>query len=192
MKYFEKFPTIQYPYYGKLVDNPNTTLVEFVQTIDMHVRFKLRSAYTSRGGVFYTHRLEEGDTPDKLAHFYYGDSYYDWVVMLSNEYFDYIHDFPLSEKALHEYVQEKYNVTFEESMINTHHYEDSNGFIIDLDTYTIIPEPKRIVTLYDHEYEKNESKREIKLLSKEYLYAIDRELDGQLTNIKNAREANNG
>ena len=72
MKYFEKFPTIQYPYYGKLVDNPNTTLVEFVQTIDMHVRFKLRSAYTGRGGVFYTHRLEEGDTPDKLAHFYYG------------------------------------------------------------------------------------------------------------------------
>ncbi len=188
MKYFEKFPTIKYPYYGKLVDNPNSTLVEFVETIDIHVRFKIRSAYANSGGVYYTHTLEEWDTPDKLAHFYYGDSYYDWLVMLSNVFFDSIHDFPLSENALNEYIQEKYNVTFEQSLMNTHHYEDSNGFVIDYDTYLITPEPKRIVTVYEHEYQENEKKREIKLLSKEYLHSMDKELDNMLTNIRNARE----
>ena len=72
--------------------------------------------------------------------------------------------------------------------MNTHHYEDSNGFVIDYDTYLITPEPKRIVTVYEHEYQENEKKREIKLLSKEYLHSMDKELDNMLTNIRNARE----
>lgn len=192
MKYFEKFPTIPYPYYGKLVTNPNSTLVEFIETIDLHVRFRIKNTYSRYVNAFYTHTLLENDTPDKIAHFYYGDSYYDWLVMLSNQFFDNIHDFPLSESALNDYIQEKYNVTFEESLMNTHHYEDGNGFVIDYDTYFITPEPKKVVSIYDHEYIENEKKRTIKLLSKAYLYQMDRDLDGMLSNIRNARELYNG
>lgn len=187
MKYFEKFPLMDYPYKGKLVSS-NDDIISFLTTIDLNVRFSIIDSIYNNKSSFYTYSWEDGDTPDKIAYHYYGDHYFDWIVMISAQAFDWLHDFPMSEIMLEEYIVEKYNIDFMESFSTIHHYEDGDGYVIDLTQYMIEPEPKKIVYIYDYEYEQNELKREIKLISKELLSSIDSELNKKLTDIRNLRE----
>lgn len=187
MKYFEKFPLINYPYKGKLVNSENAIL-DFLTTIDLNVRFSIiDSVYNSRS-AFYTYSWQDGDTPDIIAYHYYGDHYYDWVVMISAQAFDWLYDFPMNDDLLEDFIVEKYNIDFLESFSTIHHYEDKDGFVIDYTQYVIEPEPKKIVYIFDYEKAQNELKREIKLISKELLSRIDDELNKKLTDIRNLRE----
>ena len=191
MKYFENFPTIEYPIkYNSGYDVPfKKALIEFAHTIDMNIRFTITNSIKTNHLSSYNYVWKDGDRPDILALNYYGDFYYDWLVLLSADIFDWIHELPLSNSVLIKYVEDKYNMTFEESLVEIHHYEDKDGFIIDLDSYILEPEPKRIVSIYDYENEQNELRRNIKLISKSYLSQLDTQFQEKLREIKLKRRA---
>ena len=79
---------------------------------------------------------------------------------------------------------------FEESLVSIHHYEDSEGYIIDEDTWNNIPEPKYAISVYDFEHEQNELKRNIKLISKQYVEQIENEFDNIIKTINDNIEIN--
>ena len=194
--YFKILPNINYlkytnnPYQGELVTIKNLfTRIVFS---------KFASKFVT---IFDTYIIKDGDRPDILAYELYGNSYYDWVVILCNDRLTNFYDqWPKQSTALEQYVFQKYGV----NAYSINHYEtlqitDSNGNVVlpsglKVDstfsfTYTdnnqtvtksgsqvLIP-----VTNYDYEYNENEKKRYIQILKPQYLTLFENEIRSKLS-----------
>ena len=58
--------------------------------------------------VFYKYNIQEGDTPETVAHKYYGDPYKYWIVMYSNQLMDPLWDWPMNYQTFTDYLNAKY------------------------------------------------------------------------------------
>ena len=87
------------------------------------------------------------------------------------------------------YWQEKYNVDDVYTLGNdVHHYETGSGHVIDSLTYSTLVDPdKRAVSVYDYEESINESKRNIKLISKAFLPKVLAQFETSMNEIKSIR-----
>jgi hypothetical protein len=118
--YFEKFPQTVY----SLTDN-NT--VDSVLNITTRVNFN--KALKDNVAAYYEYSIEEGDTPEIVAHKVYGSASKHWVVLMFNDIVDPQYDWPLSYATLNEYIRNKYadNATapdtgLEWAKLNRHSY----------------------------------------------------------------------
>jgi hypothetical protein len=69
--------------------------------------------------VYYKYDVQDGDTPEIVAHKYYDDPYRYWIVLFANKMLDPQWDWPLNSLQFNEYVNDKYGNT----LSNLHHYE---------------------------------------------------------------------
>lgn len=151
--------------------------------------------------IYYNYDIQDGDTPEIIAHKYYGDPYRYWILLLANEILDPQWEWPMSGKVFGDYISAKYGV----NQSSIHHYEKivtqfdsgtntttTNTIIIDEDTYTTTLETtktflvptgevtvaitKSPVTNYDYESNENEKKRSIKILNSNYVNQFETEL----------------
>ncbi len=187
MKYFESLPTIKYPYYGKLVGQSDDDIT-LVNTVDIMVRFRIREVIANNPLAYYVYNWKDGDRADKIAALYYDDPDLAWLVMMSASAFDWLYEFPMSQKQFMEYIESRYgSLSIAESTVR--HYEDGDGHVIDIETYTSLVDPdKRIVSVLSFEEDINESKRKVKLLSKEFLPSVVREFNDMVKGIKESRD----
>ncbi len=187
MKYFESLPSIQYPYYGKLVGKSEDSLT-LVDTVDIMVRFRIRQEVANNPLSYYVYQWKNGDRPDKIAALYYDDPDLAWLVMMSAAAFDWLYEFPMSQRQFMDYIESRYG-SMSNADSTVHHYEDGDGHVIDLETYTTLIDPnKRAVSVLSFEEEVNESKRKVKLLSKEFLPVVVREFNDMVKGIKESRD----
>lgn len=157
--YFKEFPRIIYEYGFDSKGNPlNTVVADITQNV------RLKKEILANITLFDEYDMKEGETPEIVAEKFYGDPNYHWVVMLSNERFDYVNDFPLTHKTLLKYVEDKYGAGNEYA---THHYENQKGFVVDSDYPSAYP-----VSNLEYEERINESKRRIKIISSDLLSRI--------------------
>lgn len=150
--YFDKFQTMLYEF----IINGKREL-RSVKDITTNVRF--RKQLLSQITLYDEYDIKDGETPDILAAKLYGSSEYHWVIMLANERFNYLEDFPLDNYAFELYVQDKYG----SNLYDTHHFEDDNGITVN----SGYP-----VSNYEYETRLNESKRRIKIISSAMLSTI--------------------
>lgn len=193
MKYFNTLPkTITTNYNGGIIILTN--LLARANIVPENLKSPL---------LYYTYDIQEGDTPEIVAHKYYGDSYRYWIVLFSNQIIDPQWDWPLNGNNFERYIVDKYTEFNPYSTI--HHYEkiitqydvntnttttnkvniseeDYNNLIIDeTNTYTLptgvvsVTTSGRAVNYYTYELELNESKRNIKLLNKNYVNEFESE-----------------
>lgn len=153
--YFKKFPKFLYNF--KINGEDKVALVKDI-TQNVRVRTRILENIT----LYDEYDIKDGETPEIVAEKIYGSPEYHWVVMLCNQRFDYINDFPLSTYNLEEHITQKYGAGNE---YNVHHYIDSNGNIVDSSQGTP-------VSNYQFEDDENEKKRRIKLISPELLQTI--------------------
>lgn len=106
----------------------------------------------------------DGETPEIVAEKVYGNAEYHWIIMLVNDRYDYITDFPLPTYELENFIKDKYGV---DNVYAIHHYIDSNGYVVDSSQAGATP-----VSNYQYEDAINESKRRIKLVSKDVIDTI--------------------
>ena len=153
--YFKNFPTFLYDFKinGK-------TEYKLVKDISQNVR--LRKEILSNVTLYDEYDFRDGDTPEIIAEKVYGSPLYHWVIMLCNDKYNYIDDFPLPTYELEKHITTKYGSGNE---YDIHHYVDTNGFIVDSSQGTS-------VSNYDYETDVNESKRRIKLISPSLLSNI--------------------
>ena len=152
--------------------------------------------------VYYKYDIQDGDTPEIIAHKYYGESYRYWIVLFANQILDPQWDWPLSGKVLEKYIVAKYPTT--NVYTTTHHCEkiithtDGDSLVTTTDvvvideseydsliettnSYTIgtslvtVNITKRIVNIYEYEVELNESKRNINILNASYVEQLEQE-----------------
>lgn len=164
-QYFKQFPTVTY------------TLPSGVSfdSKDLSIRFQPISAIAGKYLTTYSYQLKDGDRPDTIAHYYYGHADFAWLVLLSGQLYHYLDDFPMTDEQLDEYIYDVYGIDSTTAMTTVHHQEDADGDTVDVGA---------VVSVYDYEFNRNERKRYIKLISKNYLPKIVEDMDMFFRDIK--------
>jgi hypothetical protein len=192
MQYFDSLPKIIYT---------NDSGISRIAT-NVMARASMLPSILKNPVVYYQYDLQEDDTPEIVAHKYYGSAYRYWIVLFANQLLDPQWDWPLNSKVFYRYIQSKYpNI---ETTSEIHHYEkivtqfdintqtetteiikiDADTYITLLETNTTVELPtgpvtisvtKRPVSIYDYELSLNESKRTINILNKKYVDQLETE-----------------
>jgi len=193
MKYFSTLPKVLY------TDVAGNSKV----MTNLMARASIKPTLLNNPVVFYPYDIQDGDTPEIIAHKYYGDVYRYWIILYVNEMLDPQWDWPLSSNNFDNYIQQKYPTI--NVYTTLHHYEKTitqvdsgtniittNTLIIDQDTYNdFVPTTKtatftsgqvtisttaKSVSLYDYELGLNEAKRNIKILNTNYVNQLETEI----------------
>lgn len=116
--FFEKFPLLLYT-----LDNGKTiqTTTDILRRAVLSEELKNNSAY------FDQYDIKDGETPEIVADYWYGDSELHWIILLANDIVDPRFDWPLHYNNLVEFVKGKYG---ENDVNSLHHYENLNGYVI--------------------------------------------------------------
>lgn len=191
MRYFSTLPELLVTY-----ENGTTQIIT-----DLLVRANVINKNFNNPLSFYTYDIKDDDTPEIIAEKYYDDPYRYWIVLLVNERFDPLFDWPMKSSVFERYIQDKYTP---EEAAAIHHYErivtqrelssdtlTINKYMISEDEYNSEPDSEQIYTLpsgqvyvittnkavsvYEDEWQKNEDKRNIKLLRTEYVQQFEEE-----------------
>lgn len=152
--------------------------------------------------LYYQYYVQDLDTPEIIAHKYYGDSYRYWIVLFANQLLDPQWNWPLSSRDFNRYIQSKYPT--EQEQVAIHHYEkiltqyDENTNITTINTIKIseqeynntientksfelptgpasVTTTKRTVSVYEYEFDLNEEKRNINILNSTYVDEIEKQ-----------------
>lgn len=181
-RFFYNFPKIDY----KFADGTTRNLA------DLNVKFNLSDASKRTDALFYPFTWREGDRLDILADKYYKSSDFYWLVMMANEVYDAFHDIPMDSNIFVKYLVNKYKEqsnqlndedVLEYCLSTIHHYEDEDGYWIDLETFTTKGNTKSI-SIYDYEFSINEAKKQIKLVDDEKASTVKNELEKRLKEVK--------
>jgi hypothetical protein len=104
--YFKEFPEFLYDFrYGT-----NETKTTIVRDITRNVRF--RKEVLDNIAVYDEYDIVDGETPEIIAEKIYGNPEYHWIIMLANQRYDYLTDFPLPEPELVEAGKAVFNPSF--------------------------------------------------------------------------------
>lgn len=93
MKYFEKFPVIDYQ--GKKVR-------------DITRRNTFSSKLSTNPMLFLPYTVKQNERAEDIAEFYYGSVDYVWLVHLANNIIDPYYEWPMDEETFNNYLIEKY------------------------------------------------------------------------------------
>ena len=104
--YFKEFPEFLYDFrYGAY-----ETKTSIVRDITRNVRF--RKEVLDNIAVYDEYDIVDGETPEIIAEKIYGNPEYHWIIMLANQRYDYLTDFPLPELELVEAGKAVFNPSF--------------------------------------------------------------------------------
>ena len=200
MQYFDSLPKIVHI---------NEFGVSKVMT-NIMARVSIIPQILNNPAVYYEYNIQDGDTPEIIAHKYYGDSYRYWLVLFANQLMDPQWDWPLSGNELSAYLIKKYGVSYN-TYSEIHHYEKiltqfdygtntttTNKVTVSEDIYNaIVPQTnyfslptgdvsiaidKSAVSVYDYENDLNEQKRNIKILNAVYVSKVEEDFKKLMVN----------
>ena len=180
--YFSIIPNVSYD--EKPISYPFSES-DFVVAKNFFRRYKVNDDVFSNAVYFKKYSIREGERPETLAHKLYGNVFYDWVILLTNNMVNAQYDWPLNNYELYQTLESEYDDPYSE----IHHYETAAigqygaGLHVDEtfyngqhkvnidDTITLkngneICSPITVAEYYSRE---NEKKREIYILKKSYL-----------------------
>ena len=192
--YFRNVP--DFNYVSRLDGQKNIS--EYNTVKNLFKRARIRDDIFSDLMYFTKYKIVGDDRPDQVAYKLYGDSRYDWVVLLSNNVMNVASEWPMSQASFYNYMIRKYGD--ESKFYDVHHYEtkeirDSIGRIV---TRAGLEVPKDYVVSYydaelegqvtttdstvsfsnyDYEVSLENDKRNIFVLKPEFLSVIKNDLD---------------
>lgn len=194
MAYFRYVPDLLYKSLQQSGSSFDTARVK-----NLFRRGKIREDIFNTVIYFDKYSIKGDDRPDNVAFEIYGNSEYDWVVLLSNNIINIRDEWPLDDISFEKYISAKYT---DEQRFEVHHYEtkeikDSenrlireSGMIVSVDSYDdysfsyfngveIVTETNTSlvpVTNYTYEVDLNEKKRSIFLLKPQFLATVTQDL----------------
>ena len=171
--YFRNFPTVEIDVFGTGNKILMTDITKRVRFYDMVLRNNVLLDY---------YDVQSGETPEYIAHTYYGDVNLHWIILLTNNITDVYDQWPMGVQEFEQYLHEKY-----EDVNGTHHwefYQDSGDttMMIEIpnDSANTIPADAVEVTNYEYENRVQESRRRIRLIKPEYIPKIKQELKNRM------------
>ena len=198
MSYFEYLPDVEVRVSSYRTNNVDP----FKLSKNIFRRIKIRENLDDIILGFNQYTIKNNQRPDQVALAVYGDMDLDWVVLLTNNIINVYDEWPMSEDELERYIESEYA----EESDSIHHWVtqkivDGRGRTLVKDgrqvsetwTYTrpdgtLIPKDQTIrpISVYDYEAEKNDYKRNIYLLRKEYINGFVEEFANLVEYLPNA------
>ena len=181
MGYFRELPELDYQ---SFLSDSNSSQ-NYLRVKNLFRRNKLRDDLQNTFTIFDKYEIVEGARPDTVAEEFYGSAELDWVVLMTANITRVRDQWPLSNRDLYRYAENKYCVT---GLSSVHHYEttevkDTQGRLIlpagkVVDGDFTIPNPSNTATTlnptininnYEYEVRKNNEKSSIYILKPSYL-----------------------
>lgn len=181
MGYFRELPEVDYQ---SFLSDSNSSQ-NYLRVKNLFRRNKLRDDLQNVFTIFDKYEIVEGARPDTVAEEFYGSAELDWVVLMTANITRVRDQWPLSNRDLYRYTENKYGIA---GLSSVHHYETTEvkdiqgrlilpaGKVVDED-FTI-PDPSNTATTlnpvininnYDYEVRKNNEKSSIYILKPSYL-----------------------
>ena len=172
MSYFQMFPDTLYDAKG----NGNYTVMK-----DILTRVKLVASKKENILNFDYYNVQDGETPEMIAHKYYGDVNLHWTILVANDIVDYYNDWPMSVQKFEKFVFEKYD-----NPQAIHHYEISQTSgetttTIDVGMNTTDYPSATAISNYTYEDRLQEQKRQIRLISPDFISQFVSEFEKKLS-----------
>lgn len=170
---------------------------------DILKRVKFDDTIKNESVLYYTYLIQDGERPEILAHKIYGDEEKHWIILLLNDIVDINEQWPLSYNEMNSHIISKYGsiataqstvhayykiltykilgsddtIRTEKTQITSTEYasvvQGTETFAHSGKNFTVKTE-KTMQSKFDYEVELNDSKREIKILKKQYVNNVMR------------------
>ena len=183
--YFSLVPNIEYD--EKPIKYPFSES-DYVVAKNFFRRFTVNEDVFSYAVLFNQYTIIEGERPDTIAERAYGDPFYDWVVLITNNMVNAQYDWPMTNYELQKVLEEEFDDAYseihhyetikigqyaaglhvDETFFNGQHKVNVNG-TVSLKNGSEICGP---VTVAEHYTNENEKKREIYLLKPAYFQSF--------------------
>ena len=181
MGYFRELPEVDYQ---SFLSDSNSSQ-NYLRVKNLFRRNKLRDDLQNVFTIFDKYEIVDGARPDTVAEEFYGDSELDWVVLMTANITRVRDQWPLSNRDLYKYAENKYGKT---GLLDPHHYETTEvkdaqgrlilpaGKVVDEDFSIPNPSNKSLslnpvvnVSNYEYEVRRNNEKSSIYILKPGYL-----------------------
>ena len=181
MGYFRELPEIDYQ---SFLSDSNSSQ-NYLRVKNLFRRNKLRDDLQNVFTLFDKYEIVDGARPDTVAEEFYGNSELDWVVLMTANITRVRDQWPLSNRDLYKYAENKYGTT---GLLDPHHYETTEvkdaqgrlilpaGKVVDEDFSIPNPSNKSLslnpvvnVSNYEYEVRRNNEKSSIYILKPGYL-----------------------
>ena len=183
MSYFSNFKTINYDVKGVKGNK------QFAQLKNILTRIRMKTEFI-KNRVFYSdYMVMDGETPESVAHDFYGDTGLHWIVMYAQQMTNPYYDWPMTYYNLVKYSDKKYG----DDKLEAHHWEDSIGNEVNepgsivgngtgndpnvleatVDVYGFATK----ITNIEYEERENEKRRSINLIRPDYVNAVKKEFE---------------
>ena len=186
--YFRQVP--DFDYVSRL---PNANIGDYIPVKNIFKKGKLREDIFQDLAFFEKYKIQGNDRPDNVAEKYYNNSGLDWIILVTNNIQNVREDWPMPQKILYNHLYEKYT---EAELEQVKYYEtievkNSKNHII-LKSGIKVPQyftiryvddnvveetnPVNAITNLEYEIQKNDEKRSILLLRREYVPILEKDL----------------
>ena len=180
MGYFRELPNLLYPSFLP----EKTSSLDFIEVKNVFRRVKLRDDIFNNFTLFNKYEIPEGARPDTVAEEVFGSPNLDWVIITVAGILNIRNEWPLSNRDLYVYANDKYGESLNSVMFHeTKEVKDSSGRLIlpkgkVVDSNFTIPKPgtptatlNPVVGISNYEYETrlNDEKRNIFIVREEYI-----------------------
>ncbi len=98
---------------------------EIQQVKNIFSRSKMLASIMDNISAYYDYAIQELDTPEIVAHKFYGDANKHWLVMFSNFLVDPYFDWPLDSRSFDKFIKNKYG-SINNAQNTIHHTEIAN------------------------------------------------------------------
>ena len=180
--YFRNLPKVRYDINGA---EPN----KYLNVTNIMKRISFKPSVIEDITDYYPYRVKDGERPDILSFQQYGSVAYAYLIMLINDIYDPLFDWPLTSQQFEKYLTSKYGSVSSAMGTTKYYYQIIRAEVARTGTSERIPEVKFIVdqttydaldtgdrttqTQYEWEDELNDNKRDIKLIDASLIQDID-------------------
>ena len=180
--YFRNLPKVRYDINGA---QPN----KYLNVTNIMKRISFKPSVIEDISDYLPYRVNDGERPDTISYQRYGSVAYAYLIMLVNDIYDPLFDWPLSSQQFERYLTNKYGsvsaamgetkyyyqiVRAEVARTGTSERVPTVKFIVDQTTYDALETGDRTTqTAYEWEDELNDNKRDIKLIDASLIQDID-------------------
>ena len=186
MNYFDLFPDVELPSFS----DKRRSSFDYIKLKNLFKRGRVRDDIYGNVTAFSKYLVLDGERPDSVAKKLYEDENLDWIILLSNNIINVQDEWPMGQFDFQRYLDNKYS---KDQLGEIHHYETNEirnennvmllqaGLIVDSDfTFRYSNDDGTIesvnsvqsVSNLKYEIDRNDAKRSINVLRKEYVSII--------------------
>ena len=162
---------------------------DYVTAKNFFRRYKVNENVFSNAVYFNKYAIRDGERPDTLAQRFYGNQFYDWIILITNNMVNAQYDWPMQNYELYKVLEQEFDDPY--SQINHYEIKEAMGHYaaglhvdkafydgthkLNIDGVVTLKNGNEIaspVTVAEHYHVENEKKREIFLLKQNYVQSF--------------------